>query len=99
MNDPFTDSLDIRLIPLFAAGAIRQAFVDIFYEDRATSYRREERIELAGNATEPVPVRIALLDATKRGFRHRITLVGADGSLVQKAPVDSEETLIGVGGT
>ena len=43
-----------------------------------------------------MPLRIALLDPDRRTFRHRITIVGADGSFTQRAPVDGEETLIGL---
>ena len=75
---------------------MRRAFVDILYEDTASAYRREERVEISGDATEPV-ARIALLDGAKRSFRHRITLVAADGRMTQAAPVDGEETLIGIG--
>ncbi|GAA4036376.1 hypothetical protein GCM10022247_72650 [Allokutzneria multivorans] len=96
VDDPFTDSLDIVAVPLFPAGTVRQAFLDVTYEDPGNAYRRVERIELAGDAVEPVPLRIALLDGSRRVFRHRITIIGTDGSLTQRAPVDGEETLIGV---
>ena len=97
VDDPFTAALDIRLIPLFAPGTVRRAFVDIDYADDPNGYRRQERLEISGDATEPVKVRIALLNPDSKTFRHRITLVSADGKLVQKAPVDGEETLIGIG--
>lgn len=97
VNDPFVAALDIRAIPQFGPGEVRNAFVDITYDDPANNYHREERLELAGDSTVPVAVRIALLDANQRTFRHRVTVVGADGALTQKPPVDGTETLIGVG--
>ena len=84
-------------IPLFPPGTVRQAFVDVTYEDERNGYHREERLEIPGTATEPVPLRIALLDPTLRKFRHRVTIVTTDGQLIQQAPVDGEETIIGVG--
>jgi hypothetical protein len=97
VDDPFEGALDIRVIPLFQPDTVRRVFVDILYADPANGYRREERLDIPGTATEPVPFRIALLDPTRRAYRHRVTLVTAAGQLIQQAPVDGEETLIGVG--
>ncbi|WP_158895893.1 hypothetical protein [Amycolatopsis anabasis] len=97
VDDPFTDSLDIVAVPLFTPGTVRQAFLDVNYTDDGNAYRRIERLEIDGDATEPLPLRIALLDGRQRTFTHRITIVGADGAMVQRAPVTGEETLIGIG--
>lgn len=97
VNDPFLATLDIRVIPLFAPGTVARGFVDVHYTDADNNYQREERIELLGNATEQVALQIALLNPALRSFRHRISIVTADGGLIQRAPVDGEETLIGVG--
>ncbi|MFI8930568.1 hypothetical protein ACIG3E_23165 [Streptomyces sp. NPDC053474] len=97
VDDPFTDALDIRAVPLFGPGEVREAFLDIEYHDPAHSYDRTERIDIPGTATEPVTLRLALLDPARRTFRHRVTVVTADGRLIQHAPVDGEETIIGVG--
>ena len=93
----FEGALDIRAIPLFPPDTVRQVFVDVTYEDPANNYRREERLEIPGNATAPVPLRIGLLDPARRTFRHRITIVTIDGRLIQGPPIDGEETLLGVG--
>ena len=98
VDDPFPDALDIRAIPLFPPGTVRQAFVDVTYDDEPNLYRREERLEIPGTAIEPVPLRIALLDPRQRKFRHRVTVVTTDGRLIQNAPIDGEETIIGAGG-
>lgn len=70
VNDPFLTALDIRVIPLYAPGTVARAFVDVHYTDADNNYQREERIELPGNATEPVTLRIALLNPALRSFRH-----------------------------
>lgn len=97
INDPFDGALDIRAIPLFQPGAVRQAFVDVTYVDAANDYRRQELIEIAGIATNPVALRIALIDPALRTFRHRVTVVAADGRLIQNEPVDGDNTFIGIG--
>ncbi|HVG65920.1 MAG TPA: hypothetical protein VND02_07610 [Actinomycetota bacterium] len=97
VNDEFPATLDIRSIPLFGPDTVRRAFVDVRYLDLPNAYVREERIEIPGDATEPVALRIALLDPDLVIFRHRVSLVTTDGQLVQNGPVDGEETLIGVG--
>ena len=98
VDDPFPDALDIRLIPLFAPDTVRQVFVDVTYDDEVNGYHREERLEIPGTVTDPVPLRIALLDPNQRQFRHRVTIVTRDGRLIQNAPVDGVETIIGAGG-
>ena len=97
VDDPFDGALDIVAMPLFGAGTVQRAFLDVLYVDERNAYRREERIDIPGNATEPVHVRIALLDPTLRTYRHRITIVTTDGQFIQKAPVEGDETLVGVG--
>ncbi|GAV39880.1 hypothetical protein [Streptomyces acidiscabies] len=97
VDDPFTDALDIRAVPLFGSGEVREAFLDVEYHDPANSYDRTERIDIPGTATDPVTLRVALLDPAHRSFRHRVTVVTADGRLVQHAPVEGEETIIGIG--
>jgi hypothetical protein len=97
VDDPFEGALDIRAIPLFPPDTVRQVFVDVTYEDAANNYRREERLEIPGNATAPVPLRIGLLNPALRTFRHRITIVTIDGRLIQGPPIDGAETLLGVG--
>jgi hypothetical protein len=97
VDDPFEGALDIRAIPLFQPGTVQRVFVDVLYVDEGNGYRREERLDIPGNTTEPVALRIALLDPARRTFRHRVTIVTTDGQLIQQAPVDGEETLIGVG--
>ena len=96
VDDPFEGALEIRVIPLFPAGTVRNIFVDVTYLDEGNAYRREERLEIPGAAIDPIPLRIALLDPALRTFRHRITIVTTDGQFIQQAPVDGEETLIAV---
>jgi hypothetical protein len=97
VDDEFPATLDIRAIPLFGPDTVRRAFVDVAYRDLGNAYVRDERIEIPGDATEPVALRIALLDPNLRTYRHRVSLVTTDGRLIQNGPVDGEETLIGVG--
>ncbi|MBE9014317.1 hypothetical protein IQ250_29430, partial [Pseudanabaenaceae cyanobacterium LEGE 13415] len=95
LNDPFEGALDIQFIPLFAPGSLRMMFIDVKYDDPVNRYRREERLELSGTSTAPVPLRISLKDRTKRSFQYRLTVV-KDNQLRQSAFVTTEETLIGV---
>ena len=74
-----------------------RAFVDVTYVDEPSGYRREERLEIPGAATDPVQLRIALLNPELKSYRHRVTIVTADGGFIQNEPVDGIETLIAVG--
>ncbi|MBO4275918.1 hypothetical protein GSF24_35720 [Microbispora triticiradicis] len=97
VDDPFLDALDIRALPVFEPGAIRMAFLDVEYDDPGNGYHRSERLEIPADAQVPLRLRIALLDPAVRTFRHRVTIVTAEGHLVQGPPVDGEETLIPIG--
>ncbi|KAM3102045.1 hypothetical protein ACKFKF_05795 [Phormidesmis sp. 146-12] len=95
VNDSFEGALDIEFIPLFTPGSFRMVFVDVKYDDRDHHYHREERLELSGTATAPVPLRISLKDGSKRSFQYRLTFV-SDNKMQQGAFTTTEETLIGV---
>jgi hypothetical protein len=97
VNDPFVASIDILAVPLFQNGTVRTAFLDVDYDDLTSDYHRRERLEIPGTVTQPVPLRIALMDEDLRMFRYRVTIVTEDGRLIQQAPVTGEETLIGIG--
>ncbi|MEX5710280.1 hypothetical protein AB1484_18715 [Parafrankia sp. FMc6] len=97
VDDPFTAALDITAIPRFAPDAVTLALLDVEYRDEANRYVRQERIEVPGTTTTPVTLHIALLDPTRRSFRHRQTLVLNGGGLRRDAPVDGEETIIELG--
>lgn len=93
VHDPFPEALDIVFIPTFDATQMRQAFIDVEYEDPANSYRRVERLEAAANQTENLRLRMALMDPRQRKFRYRFTFVSAGG--LQQGPfIEAEETLI-----
>lgn len=96
VDDLFESALDLELVPLFDPASVRMVFVDIQYDDEVNDYHREERIRLAGESTEPVRQRIALVDPLQRSFRVRLTFVGTDNSMQRGAFEDTEETLIAV---
>jgi hypothetical protein len=96
INDLFEGALDLQFIPLFDANQVRLVFIDVKYDDPANRYQRDERLELSGTATSPVPLRIALKDRTKRSFQYRFTFVGTDNHLNRGSFVTTQETLIGI---
>jgi hypothetical protein len=95
VNDPFEGALDIEFIPLFTPGSYRMIFIDVKYDDKDHHYHREERLELSGTVTAPVPLRISLKDGSKRSFQYRLTFV-SDTKMQQGLFITTEETLIGV---
>lgn len=96
IDDPFESGLDLEFVPLWSAGQVRTAFVDVHYEDAANSYVRDERLEIAGSQTAPVPLRLSILDRTKKSFRYQVTIVGADNRLIRQPAVDGTDTVIGL---
>ncbi|MER3478377.1 MAG: hypothetical protein C4287_20305 [Leptolyngbya sp. ERB_1_2] len=60
LNDPFEGALDLQFIPLFTPGSLRMIYIDVRYDDADNHYHREERLELSGTTTAPVPLRISL---------------------------------------
>lgn len=96
VDDPFVGALDIEFIPLFDPSRVRMAFIDVEYKDPENNYEREERLKLAGNAMDPVKLRISLVDPTKRNFSFRFTFVDINNQMNRGPFVETEETLIGV---
>ena len=93
VHDLFQDALNLEFIPLFDPAAVTRAFIDIEYRDQANAYERNERLEIAGTATEPVKMRIALRDKRQRTFRCRFSFVGPSGSFDRRPWVETEEEL------
>jgi len=93
VHDLFQDALNLEFIPLFDPANVTRVFIDIEYRDQANAYERSERLEIAGTATEPVKLRIALRDRQQRSFRCRFTFVGPSGSFDRRPWVDTEEEL------
>lgn len=96
VDDPFVGALDIEFIPLFDPAIVRMAFIDVEYKDPENNYEREERLKLAGNATDSVKLRISLVNPTKRKFNFRLTFVDNNNQMNRGPFVETEETLIGI---
>ena len=60
------------------------------------NYEREERLKLAGNATDSIKLRISLVDPKNRKFSYRLTFVDTNNQMNRGSFVETEETLIGV---
>jgi hypothetical protein len=95
VNDPFPKALEIDFIPVWMEEP-RMVFIDLEYNDPDNDYRRELRLTLPGNSSEPAHVRIALIDPKKQTFRYRQTIVFKDNRLKRGPFVETTETLIGV---
>jgi hypothetical protein len=94
IEDPFIGKLDLEFIPLFDSRKTRLVFVDFEYEDTASNYRREERLQLKGDSLDPVNLKIALMDPAKRAFKYRLTFVGTDNRMTRGSFIETTETLI-----
>jgi hypothetical protein len=95
ISDPLPGELAIEFVPLFPKAGVSMVFIDLRYEDAASNYKREERLRIAGNAVEPVPLRIALFDPKRRRFSYRLTFV-REGAMDQRAFIETDETLVGI---
>jgi hypothetical protein len=91
VDDLFSGALELVLVPSFPAAGVDRVIVDIEYDDG--DYHRALRRELPGSTTEPLRLRMALLDATKREYRARFTFTGP-GLFDQRAYVTTSEEVI-----
>jgi hypothetical protein len=96
VDDPFPDALEIEFFPLFDSQKVRMVFIDVEYHDEANGYHREERLQMAGNATELSKLTIAQMDPALKSYRYRLTVVGTDNSMRRGEFVDTIETWIPV---
>ena len=97
IDDPFAAALNLEFIPLWAAGQVQTAFVDVHYEDVAINYTRDERVQIAGTQTMPVPLRISILDAHKKTFSYQTTIVTIGNGVARNLVQDATNTLIELG--
>lgn len=95
VSDPLPGELAVEFVPLFDSSSITMVFIDFEYEDPANDYSRTERMRVARDAVEPIPLRISLFDPAHKKFRYRFTFVRA-GQMDQKPFVETEDTLVGV---
>lgn len=95
VTDPFY-GINIEFIPLYSPAQVRMVFIDVEYDDPENNYFRQERIQLAGGRVDPAPLRLSIIDPTKRTYSYRFTFIGTDNSLARGAWVETTETLIGV---
>ena len=96
VNDPFQDALDLQLIPSYSPAVVKQAFIDVEYNDVENGYNRNERIAMPGTNMDIVPLRISIIDGEKKSFSYRITVVGSDGSIHQNPLVETDNQYIQV---
>ncbi len=76
VDDLFTDALELVLVPSFPAAGVDRVVIDVDYLDEAHHYHRTLRPEIPGTSTEPLRLRIALRDPTRREVQVRFTFVG-----------------------
>ena len=96
VDDPFEQAIEVDFIPLFDPTTTRMVFIDVRYDDPDNDYRREERLTLQGIATDPVHLRISLLDPSRCTFRYRLTFVGTNNQMRRGEFIETDETLISV---
>ncbi|HEY0727537.1 MAG TPA: hypothetical protein VGD38_05655 [Pyrinomonadaceae bacterium] len=97
VEDPFQRPLKVDFVPTFDPATTRLVFIDVLYEDPDNDYRREERLTLKGNATEPVQFRISLMNPELRTFKYRLTFVGVNNQMNRGPFIETDDTLVNVG--
>jgi hypothetical protein len=96
VEDPFERPLKVDFVPTFDAATTRLVFIDVQYDDPDNNYHREERLTLKSDATEPVQLRISLMNPNLRTFKYRLTFVGTNNQMKRGAFIQTDETLINV---
>jgi hypothetical protein len=98
VDDPFDAAIEMLFIPLWDTVRVREVFVDVTYADPANRIERVERLTFTGADTAPRQLRLSIRDRKLRDFTYRVTLVGSDNSMTQRAPLTTRETLVGLPG-
>jgi hypothetical protein len=96
IDDPFSDALDIELVPVLDPATTRMGIVDVEYADLPNNYHRVERVTVPADSKDLVGIRIALLDPAKRDFSFRLTVIGVDGAVRRDPFVTTSDTLVAV---
>jgi hypothetical protein len=96
VDDPFEDAIEIELVPALDPAADRLAIVDVAYDDEPHAYHRSERVTVPADRRDPLALRLAILDPTRRELSYRVTVVGLDGSVRRGAWQPTTETVLSV---
>lgn len=97
VDDPFPRAIEMEFLPLFESSKVRKVYIDIEYDDfEKNKYKRAERLEIAGDATDSARLNLAQVDPELRTYRYRFTFIGTDNSLKRGPWVSTTETLIPV---
>ena len=93
VNDVFTDTLAVRLVPVGDWSAIQRVDVDLDYADPAHSYEVQNTLEL--NGTDTLPWLVPVWDGGPKSFRYRQLIAYKDGHTMQGdwTPQSGNQTL------
>lgn len=97
INEPFRNTLDIRLVPLLDRENLVEAIVDLTYRDEETGY--EQRLQEVFSPTAPEglksrSVSIPTLTENLENYTYELTVIGLDGPVYQSEPVSSNDSVI-----
>lgn len=97
INEPFRNTLDIRLVPLLDRENLVEAIVDLTYRDEETGYER--RLQEVFSPTTPEglksrSVSIPTLTENPENYTYELTVIRLDGSVYPSEPVSSNDSVI-----
>lgn len=94
VDDPFDGAINVQVVPSLDAGKTRQAVVDIRYDDPDRGYSYTDSITLQPAQSTAVKMRIPIIDASRRSWNYRVSIIGPGEQVNRGAFIDTTETLI-----
>jgi hypothetical protein len=83
VRTPFAGALDLVLVPQFDPATVRDAFVEVRYEDPGNRYAHDLQLHFDGQSMAPVRQRLPLRDPARTQFSVRMTFVNTNGTVSQ----------------
>ncbi|MEM8808937.1 MAG: hypothetical protein AAGF01_23205 [Cyanobacteria bacterium P01_G01_bin.38] len=96
INEPFRNTLDVRLIPSLPDDLI-EAVVDVTYQESDTGYRRQVQEIFSPDTDDGLrrrSISVPTLLAAPAPYTYEVTAVRADGSVFQSDPLLKDDSVV-----
>jgi hypothetical protein len=94
VRDPYPTQLEVAVVPVLDWTRFQRAFVDLRYEDEPNDVFKEAGLEFSKDAHVTQLFRVPLRNPKQRRIAYQVTVIAADGSVLEVPSSDTRERRI-----
>jgi hypothetical protein len=83
ISDPFPNARSISVVAVVPWTQVQNVFVDLFHEDKISGKRQEGSVQFGPTDSAPKPFRVDFTDPKDQRVGFEVTIVFADGRVIQ----------------